>query len=348
MEVKTKENLAEAWAQLKDEKEGIRIRNAAQELGVSEAELLATKTGNGVTRLQPEFQNILKEVESLGYVMALTRNDSVVHERKGTYLNGQFHGPAMGLFVGDDIDLRIFFSCWKFAFAVEEESRGQVRKSLQFFAQDGEAVHKIYLTPKSNEEAYQTLVEKYKSEDQEATLDIEPWVVDNNYKSDDEVDVEAFQEEWRNLKDTHDFFGMLKKYEVARTQALRLAPEELVQKIDTDAPRKVLDEASKRDAEIMIFVGNKGMIQIHTGPTKKVMEHGPWYNVLDPKFNLHLKETDITDTWVVKKPTEDGIVTAVECFDKDGELVVQFFGKRKPGIPELELWREIVADIAKK
>lgn len=346
MEMKTANALAEKWAELKEKNEGIRIRNAANELGVSEAELLATKVGNGVTALEPKFQDILKEIEGLGHVMALTRNDSVVHERKGTYLNGQFHGPAMGLFVGDDIDLRIFFSCWKFAFAVEEEARGSVRKSIQFFAQDGEAVHKIYLTPSSNEDAFNALVEKFKSASQESTLDIEPWVVENNYKSDEEVDVAAFQEEWRNLKDTHDFFGMLKKHGVSRTQALRLAPEEMVQEIAVDAPRKVLDESSKREAEIMIFVGNKGMIQIHTGPTKKVMEHGPWYNVLDPQFNLHLKETDIDKAYVVKKPTEDGIVTAVECFDKNGEMVVQFFGKRKPGIPELELWRTIVADIA--
>jgi putative hemin transport protein len=36
----------------------------------------------------------------LGKVMALTRNDECVHERKGTYLNGDFSSPHAQLFVG--------------------------------------------------------------------------------------------------------------------------------------------------------------------------------------------------------------------------------------------------------
>ncbi len=46
---------------------------------------------------------------------------------------------------------------------------------------------------------------------------------------------------------------------------------------------------------------------------------------------------------MVRKPTEDGEVTAVEVFNEMGEIIVQFFGKRKPGNPELQEWRDIVA-----
>jgi putative hemin transport protein len=95
----------------------------------------------------------------------------------------------------------------------------------------------------------------------------------------------------------------------------------------------------------MVFVGNRGAIQIHTGPVKKLVEHGTWYNVLDPKFNLHINETKIASTWVTKKPTDDGIITALELFDADGEIIATLFGKRKPGIPELELWREIISEV---
>jgi putative hemin transport protein len=89
-------------------------------IGVSEAELLVTSIGEGVTVLNPDFPGILTEAEQLGKVMALTRNDECVHERKGTYLNGDFSSPHAQLFVGEDIDLRIFLNHWKFAFAVVE------------------------------------------------------------------------------------------------------------------------------------------------------------------------------------------------------------------------------------
>jgi len=92
----------------------------------------------------------------------------------------------------------------------------------------------------------------------------------------------------------------------------------------------------------MIFVGNKGIIQIHTGEVHKTLWHQHWFNVMDPDFNLHLDTIKIAETWIVKKPTEDGIVTSVEVFNKEGEFIVQFFGERKPGIPELEGWRALV------
>ncbi len=336
------ETLKEKWHALKAEQPQMRIRNAADALGVSEGELLATQIGETVTVLNPDFPAILSEVESLGKVMALTRNDECVHERKGVYLNGDFSSPHAQLFVGEDIDLRIFLSQWKFAFAVVEGDK----KSLQFFGKDGLAIHKIYLTKDSNEAAFDDLVEKFKSTEQNAGIETEAIAAKPAEKSDSEIDVEGFQNAWKELKDTHDFFMMLRKFGVSRTQALRLAPDStFAQKIDNEKVVTLLEQASSRDLPIMVFVGNRGNIQIHTGNVKKVMWHGPWFNVMDPNFNLHLDTSRIADTWVVRKPTEDGLVTAVEVFDKNGEIIVQFFGKRKPGIPELETWRELVKEL---
>ncbi|MNY72947.1 Hemin transport protein HemS [compost metagenome] len=66
-----------------------------------------------------------------------------------------------------------------------------------------------------------------------------------------------------------------------------------------------------------------------------------WFNVLDPEFNLHLKTTGVTELWRVRKPSVDGIITSYEGFDAQGELVVQLFGARKPGIPERDDWRAL-------
>lgn len=336
-------DLKEKWEALKAENPHLRIRNAAEQLGVSEAELLATNVGEGVTVLKPEFKDILTDVEQLGKVMALTRNDECVHERKGTYLNGDFSSPHAQLFVGEDIDLRIFLNHWKFAFAVVEGDR----KSLQFFGKDGLALHKIYLTKDSNEAGFDTVVEKFKAEDQTPAFEFETVAPKAPEKADSEIDVEGFQKAWTELKDTHDFFMMTRKFGVSRTQALRLAPEGFTQKIDNAKVVNVLEDASEKELPIMIFVGNRGIIQIHTGNVKKVMWHQQWFNVMDPDFNLHLDVTKIAEAWIVKKPTEDGEVTAIEVFNKEGDFIVQFFGKRKPGIPELQEWKDLVAELEK-
>jgi len=336
-------DLKEKWEALKAENPHMRIRNAAAELGVSEAELLLTNVGEEVTVLKPEFANILTEVEKLGKVMALTRNDECVHERKGTYLNGDFSSPHAQLFVGEDIDLRIFQNHWKFAFAVVEGDK----KSLQFFGKDGLALHKIYLTKDSNVEAFDPIVAQFKAEDQNEVFEFEAVAPKAPEKEDSEIDAEGFKKAWTELKDTHDFFMMTRKFGVSRTQALRLAPKGYAKKIDPSKVVNVLEDASEKRLPIMVFVGNRGIIQIHTGEVKKTMWHQQWFNVMDPDFNLHLDVTKIAEAWIVKKPTEDGEVTAIEVFNSEGEFIVQFFGKRKPGIPELQEWKDLVADLEK-
>lgn len=336
---------------LKKSQPEIRARDAAESLGVSEGALLASRVGEDATRLVDDAEAILRAILPLGEVMALTRNDACVHERKGVYDNASFsqHGPmSMGLFVNPDIDLRLFMNHWKYNFAAEEQTRGGLRKSLQFFDKTGIAVHKIYLTDRSNKEAYDSLVQAHRHEEQKTEINIEAYTPPAADKLDNEVDWTAFRAAWEALKDTHDFYPMLRKFKVGREQAFAKIGQDFAYEVSNNAAREVLNLVRDYKSEMMVFVGNRGCIQIHTGPVKKLLEHGAWYNVMDPQFNLHLNEEQIARIWVTKKPTEDGIVTALEIFNKDGEIIATFFGKRKPGIPELTAWREIIAKVPAK
>lgn len=339
MEITT-ETIKAQWDALKEQNPRLRIRDAAKQLSLSEAELLNTGTGTTVTRLTSQFQDLLKEVNTLGKVMALTRNDYCVHERKGVYKKATFNGHV-GLVVTADIDLRLFMNRWHLGFAVNENDR----HSLQFFDQQGEAVHKIYLTEDSSQQAYNELVVKYTADDQQLPLNITEPLATIAEVPDHEINLAEFQQGWRDLEDTHDFHPLLRKYQLSRTQALRLAPEGFAVKIEVAALKNVLESAAANGQEIMVFTGSAGCIQIHTGPVVRLVETGPWYNVLDPDFNMHLRLDGINTLWLVKKPTKDGLVHSIEAFDKDGGTIVQFFGKRKPGIPESEGWRELLNNI---
>lgn len=344
-------NLAARYIILKAEKPDLRIRNLAEELGVSEGELIACRIDQNIIRLNDTPEELLADVQSFGEVMALTRNDSCVHERKGVYENAQFmsHGAMKtGLFVNPDIDLRLFISHWAFSFAVSEESKAGMRHSLQFFDKSGTALHKIYLINKSDKAAFDTLVSKYRTDDQTASIAVESYPAKPAEKADDEIDWTAFRTAWEKLKDTHAFFPMLRKFGAGREQSFRKIGTDFAYEVDVKAARHVMEKANSSDCEIMVFVGNRGCIQIHTGTVKKLVDFGTWFNVLDPMFNLHLDESKIARCWVTRKPTEDGLVTAVEVFDADGEIITTLFGKRKPGQAELELWRKIVSELPAK
>ncbi|MEM8969372.1 MAG: ChuX/HutX family heme-like substrate-binding protein, partial [Bacteroidota bacterium] len=144
------------------------------------------------------------------------------------------------------------------------------------------------------------------------------------------------------------------KHQVHRYHALELAVEKYTYQIDPEVLEGMLKRASQTKLPIMIFAGNRGNLQIHqdTVRTIRMLERGHngverWLNVLDSKFNLHLRLNMVDTAWVVKKPTEDGIVTAVELFDAQRNLITQFFGLRKPGIPQRSDWADLVATLPK-
>ncbi len=342
--------LREAWSEIRNSDKPMRARDAAEFLGVSECALLACEIGHSVTRLDAPWIDVLKRVESLGRVMALTRNDSTVHERRGVYQNLSLTGH-IGMALGDDIDLRIFFAHWRYGYAVTEISTSTLatKRSLQFFNVAGVAVHKIFLLEESNADEFDMLVAQFAAINQSVGETIEI-LTDSNAEiietADNDIDVAGLHRAWAAMQDTHEFFGLLNKFKVSRSQALRLAEPQFATRVSPVTARRMLEAVASAQLAMMCFVGNVGCIQIHTGLVNNVKVMGPWLNVLDVDFNLHLREDMIASAWVVKKPTSDGVVTSLELFDNSGSVMAQFFGKRKPGIPESAVLRELVNEVA--
>jgi len=330
--------------QFRRDNPGVRARDLSAALGVSEAELVASRCGDGVTRLEGDWGDMLRALNGLGEVMALTRNEHCVHEKHGIYDKVSI-GPGHGLVLNHDIDLRLFLSHWHFGFAVSEEVKSGLRHSLQFFDIDGAAIHKVYVTAKSDKAAYDALVARFQAADPSPELSVTPLPPRRPDRPDGDIDIGNFHQHWRALQDTHDFFGMLSEFGVGRAQAMRLAEDEFAAPAPADTLRRMLSLAAERAVPIMCFVGNPGCIQIHTGPVRTLKAMGPWFNVLDPGFNLHLREDAIARSWIVRKPTRDGVVTSVELFDADGFCFAQFFGERKPGQSEREDWRALASEL---
>ncbi len=324
---------------LKHAESSLRARDAAARLDVSEAELLACRCGDGVERLDGDVETLLKRLERLGPVMALTRNEHAVHEKTGVYRNLRFGGPH-ALVLDRQIDLRLRLDHWAFGFAVEEAAVAGTRRSLQFFDSAGTSVHKIHLIPDSDDGAFAELVARHRGTEQMPWIRVQPSSRQSPGRGIE--DVHAFRETWRGMQDTHDFLALMRRHGVSRHRALQAAPDGFAREVTTDAPRRVLEAAAASGTSIMVFVGNRGATQIHTGPVHRLRTVGGWFNVLDSGFNLHFAEAGVASAYVVRKPTRDGIITSLEVFDGTGETVALFFGERERGAPEAVAWRDLV------
>ncbi|WP_431282757.1 hemin-degrading factor [Humitalea sp. 24SJ18S-53] len=329
--------LSDRYAALHATSPSTRIRDAAVILGTTEAALVAL---GGATPLRPDWGAIFEALPEVGPIMALTRNDHAVHERRGSFVDVTT-GPGHILVLGPDIDLRLFPRAWAHGYAL-----GGERPSIQIFDRDGEAVHKIFADPASTDMAAWTALVAAFATDQPAPPP-EAAVPRPAPVAEGLVDANALRADWLALRDTHDFFALLRKHKASRRQALSLAGTDLAARLETGAARAALTAASTAGTPIMIFVGNRHAIQIHTGPVQRLMPSpGGWFNVLDPAFNLHLRESGVAEAWRVVKPTTDGPVTSIELMDSDGGIIAQMFGARKPGKPELADWRGIADAVA--
>ncbi|MBL8708796.1 MAG: hemin-degrading factor [Rhodospirillaceae bacterium] len=331
------------WKQLKESQPRLRARDAAEALGVSEGELVAAQCGVEARPLAMDVEKLFAGLPALGRVMALTRNENCVHERKGVYEPASF-GPMAGIVLGPDIDLRIFPKHWSHLFAVDDAGVEPARRSLQVFDRHGTAVHKIFALEATDRVAWDRLVAEFAPADASIPLSVEPAVrVQRSPKAVSESERNALLADWAALRDVHEFHGMLKKHGIDALQSMQLVKGVYAERLTATATHDLLNLASEREVPIMVFVGNAGLIQIHTGPVARIMRMDCWVNVLDPDFNLHLREDRIAHAFAVTKPTSDGELHSVELFAADGERIATLFGKRKPGQPELESWRELVA-----
>ena len=302
----------------------LRDRDLADRLHITEAQLVAAHIGHGVTRISADCDRIIPAVMRLGEVMALTRNESCVIEKVGVY-DGFRPGPHAALVVNDQIDLRLFPARWVHAFAVEKPVAGGIRRSVQIFDAAGDAVHKIFLREGSQLEEWPKLVEALRHDDQDDAQPVTPRQPVEPARA-DAAKTAQLREEWDQLTDTHQFLQMVRKLKMNRLGAYRIAGAPYVRPLALDTVEVLMTRAAETALPIMVFVGNPGCIEIHTGPIKTLKRMGPWLNVLDPGFDLHLRTDHIAEVWQVTKSTRRGDAISVEAFDRDGMLITQIFG----------------------
>ncbi|MDP3897173.1 MAG: ChuX/HutX family heme-like substrate-binding protein [Mesorhizobium sp.] len=335
----------EAIRRSRAENPKLRERDLATQLGISEAEFVAAWCGEGVRRIEPRVDEFLTGMEALGEVMALTRNDSAVHEKIGVY-DKVVTGPHAAMALGENIDLRIFPKVWAHGFAVARaDESGAVKRSLQFFDDTGEAVHKVHLRDASNVDAYEALVSRLLAADQSQTVAVKQASGVETLDTLPAIDTGDLRRRWGAMTDVHQFMGILRDLKLSRQQAVKLVGQDYAWPVDADAVTAMMRLSADEGIPIMCFVGNRGCIQIHSGPIAEIKPMGPWINVMDPTFHLHLRVDHIREVWAVRKPGADGHVTSVEAYGADGKLIIQFFGKRHEGSAEREDWRFLVESL---
>lgn len=316
-------------------------RDLAENLGISEAELIAAHIGHGVTRIKSDPDLVIDHALKLGEVMALTRNQSCVLERVGQY-NNYSSGPRAAMVLDKEIDLRIFPKFWVTAFAVEKQTNKGISRSIQIFSETGMAVHKIHLRDTSNMDHWQPMIDELRHHDQTDSLTVIASKAPDPPKADPDK-LEKLRARWDAMTDTHQFFGLMAKLKMNRLGAYRIVGAPYVRLVANSATEQALLKISEDDIKVMIFVGNHGCIQIHGGFIDKLKSTRAWINVIDKRFNLHLRRDDLAESYIVTKPTKRGPAISLEAFDSEGQIILQIFADSSDGKDNITKWTELLS-----
>ncbi|MEL4013956.1 hemin-degrading factor [Dryocola clanedunensis] len=334
----------EEWLRLKLQHPKKYARDIAKLMNISEAELTHARVGHDAWRLKGEAREILTALESVGETKSICRNEYAVHEQVGRYENQHLEGHAGLVLNPRALDLRLFLSQWASAFHVREATARGERQSIQFFDYQGDALLKVYTTDNTDFSAWGQVL---------ATFIFAANPALALQKAEETVmtpatDAALVEAEWRSMRDVHQFFGLLKRHQLTRQQAFHLVADDLARRVDNSALEQLLALALQDKNEIMIFVGNRGAVQIFTGVVEKLVPMDNWINIFNPAFTLHLLADSIAESWVTRKPSGDGFVTSLELFAADGTQIAQLYGQRTEGQPEQQQWRSQLETLTNK
>lgn len=321
----------------------------AAALGVTEFELMLACPES--VYLGQDCRGMLSKLEGLGMVESIVRNTYCVHEKMGIYKNLQL-GKHTGLGLHDEsgaLDIRLFLGKWAHMLAVKDSTKPS--HSIQFFDQHGNAINKAFLKGTDKLGDWQALCDEHKS-NAEAQATIAPQAPQGDwiYHELSEEQKRAYQDDWKTMTDIHEFHGILQKYELDRPSAFCQAPEGSATKLAPEALEALFLTLADKGIAVMIFVGNTGLIQIHTDNIHNIKRLGDWLNILDDNetgFSLHLKDRAMTQLWLIERPNgKYGVTHAIEAFDQRGNSILTLFGEREEEAAQCQKWQEAVKNLA--
>ena len=286
------------WSNFKSNSDNkkVRIKDAAEILYTNEAALLSTEIGEKIYFLKiSNFEDFFIQLSNIDKVMFLIRSQYVVHETtiipsQIKYLNNKLilsNSPDYTLI---DYDIKSF----KYVFYEQKTHSGRTLKSFQFFNQFGTAVLKIYLRGKKDLEFNQIA---------------ETFYTDYAYELQEEISCKPV------IRQFSEFY--YSEYGIDNN---------FIKKTDYEKNflRKLLELLTDNKIPTRIHAFGENIFQQYSGKIKKLIDFGPWINIMDKNFNLHVLEEKIIRSTVSHLISNENELLTISFVDDNNYKVLEF------------------------
>ena len=288
-------NLKSKWKKFKQDNPKVRIRDAAYQMKVSEAELLSTEINETVSFLLIEDMNeFIKDILKVDKIMFLIRSDYVVHEKTIKTKNIRLEDNQIIDLDKNGCNILDFnIDAFEYVFFQKKKHSNRELKSFQFFDKAGMAILKIYLKGKDFG-FFDEIDLKYKKI--------------YNYEMQYDLDI-------NNSKLLESKIKINLPYDISNSTTS-------CRDISVKSLRLILENASDMKIPIQIHALGLGTIQYHRNTVRNIVDYGSWVNVIDQKFNLHVLEDGLKRASLVQYQFKDYQQYLINFFDKNNDHVL--------------------------
>ena len=293
-EIKRLNDLKKAYTSFikKPENEKLRIKDIANHLKVSEAELLSCQIDSSNLKYLKilDYNIFFKDLFKSKKVMFLIRSNYIVHEKVVICSEIEYHKNK--IFYKDKKSL-IDFNYHKIENSFFEKKIHQNKPllSFQFFDKYGHAILKIFLKSKDYN-IFESLADKFSF-----TYDysLQKNLYQNNEIIDQKKSINLDSQKNQNTK-----------------------------KIKTDnlILRTILEYASQNKFPIQIHASGNHSVQYHFGLVRNIMDFGPWINVIDKNFNIHVMENKISNNFITINEINGKCFYQIQILDENNNLIL--------------------------
>ncbi len=313
-------DIRKSFASLRVEKKH-RHREIASFLNVTELELVDSHVGvtklesiktsphlARAIRLKPLWANIIQDIQGFGEVMSLTRNAHAVHENLAFYKHTS-SSDGVGMVLSDELAIHLMFERWECGYLFEECKSNVLQRSIQFFNEFGESVHKVFLLPHSHHWYFDDLAKKWADSNQDPGVTVQE-------------------------KSEHD--QHLGKGALAAMIEGRYADQKEL--IGFDEAQLLLSSVVQAKLPLIIIVQNDGVEQSHDGVLDEVREHKEWLHLSNQQFNCHLQLSQIPKIFISHQSSP----CLIEMLDDRGFPVALISLSAKATPADIEAWDDVL------
>lgn len=301
-----------------------------------------TAAAEGTIVLRPEWPEIIDALIARGTIRARTESGGITIEQTGAVTEYNMRGEGtIGSIVQDDLDLRFLFRHWAGGLVHPAHT------TIDFVDTTGATCVSVHAADEDARETIEALAQRFAGQAAQAPA-APPSGPSRPRKSDSEVDTAALLADWRAMTNVHHFEALLGKHGIGRLQALRLVGPEFAKELAAGAFGELLAQLAGNGQEIMVFVANRGMVQIYSGPASDAKRVGHGWEIVHGAAKLYFPDTALHGLWLVHKPTAAGIITSLELVREDeDQAVASIFGRHPHGDAQPAEWLELLEQLPK-